>query len=233
MQSVLALFESRLDLAAFILFLLVFPSYHALYPFLMRLFPKSAARVRFDILRRSWIQGLIERRDVIAAAQQTRNLTMVNSILVSSSLILMGVTANLVLRLPEFPEAMPHPTNWDAHPEVLRAKLYLLILIFAMAFSYFMTSLRHLGHFNLLIGADPKVIAEQVGDPAEYFAVLINRASHRYTLGVRYLYSAFPLFGWLFDPWFFILLTAFWATKFIGFQDFAHLARRSSKTPPN
>lgn len=226
MQSILLLFESQLDLVAFGLFLLVFPVYHTIYPALMRLFPESAARVRFDLLRRSWIQGLIERRDIIAAAQQTRNLTMVNSILVSSSLILMGVTANLILRLPALPDSAPHPAEWDAHPEVVRAKLYLLVLVFAVAFSYFMTALRHLGHFNLVIGADPQVVAEQEGDPVAYFSALINRASHRYTMGVRYLYSAFPLFGWLFDPWFFILMTVFWAVKFMVFQDFGHLRRR-------
>ena len=227
MESILLLFESPLDLAAFAFFLLVFPAYHTLYPALMRLFPKSAARGRFDLFRRSWIQGLIERRDIIAAAQQTRNLTMVNSILVSSSLILMGVTSNLILRLPTLPASTPHPGAWDAHPEVVRAKLILLVLVFAVAFSYFMTALRHLGHFVLVIGADPDVIAEHEGDPVGYFAALINRASHRYTLGVRSLYSAFPLFGWLFDPWLFIVLTALWGIKFVFFQDFGHLKRRA------
>ena len=226
MESILLLLGSPLDAAAFALFILVFPVYLTLYPALMRLFPNSAARLRFDTFRRSWIKGLIERRDIITAAQQTRNLTMVNSILVSSSLILMGVTANIVLRLPTVTEAVPHPTDWDAHPEIVAAKLYLLVLVFAVAFSYFMTALRHLGHFTLVIGADPAVIAEYEGDPVSYFSALINRASHRYTLGVRYLYSAFPIFGWLFDPVFFIVLTSFWAIKFIFFQDFRHLTRR-------
>jgi uncharacterized membrane protein len=226
MESLGLLFESPLDLWGFVFYVLVFPVYHAIYPALMRLIPRNTAGARFDALRRSWIEGLIERRDLNAAAQQTRNLTMVNSILVSSSLILMGVSANLILRLPALPETMPHPAAWDAHPEVLRAKLYLLILVFAVAFSYFMTALRHLGHFNLVIGADPAVVREQEGDPVTYFSALINRASHRYTLGVRCLYSAFPLFGWLFDPWLFLIMTTFWAVKFMVFQDFRHLTRR-------
>ena len=226
MQGLRLAFEHPLDLWALAFFLLVFPIYHTIYPALMRLFPRSTAGARFDVIRRSWIEGLIERRDINAAAQQTRNLTMVNSILVSSSLILMGVTANLILRLPALSESTPHPASWDTHPEVLRAKLYLLILVFAVAFSYFMTALRHLGHFNLVIGADPAVVAEQEGDPVTYFSALINRASHRYTLGVRCLYSAFPLFGWLFDTWLFLLMTFFWAIKFMVFQDFRHLTRR-------
>ncbi|MEE8277331.1 MAG: DUF599 domain-containing protein [Thermoanaerobaculia bacterium] len=223
MDQWLAPFEGTVDVVGFLLFVLVFPLYHALYPRLARLFPNRAAKGRFDLFRRSWIEGLIERRDVIAAAQQTRNLTMVNSLLASSALILMGLTANLLVRFPEFSARVPNPAGWEIDAGALVAKLYLLIVVFAVAFSYVMTSLRHLGHFNLVIGADPKLVEEEEGSAVEYFATLINRASNRYTLGVRTFYSAFPLFAWLFDPWLFVALTIFWGVKFIGFQDFAHV----------
>ncbi len=219
-----ALFENPLDTLGLILFLLVFPVYHSVYPSLMRLFPRHSAKARVDAFRRSWIEGILERRDIIAAAQQTRNLTMVNSLLASSALILMGVTANVLIRYPHFSEAITEPVRWSQHPDAQAVKLFLLILVFAVAFSYCMTSLRHLGHFNLVIGADPELVAEREGEPVDYFSTLVNRASNRYTLAVRCLYSASPLFVWLFDVWFFIGLTLFWAVKFIGFQDFAHVA---------
>ena len=219
-------FGSSLDIFGFVLFILVFPVYHALYPLLARTLTDQVKRARFDAFRESWIEGLIERRDLIAAAQQTRNLTMVNSVLVSSSLILMGLTANFLVQLPELGPQIPHPEAWAAHPEALRSKLYLLIIAFALAFSFFMTSLRHLGHFVLVIGTDPKLVNQFEGSPVKYFSGLINRASHRYTLGVRCFYSAFPLFAWLFDSWVFILLTLFWGVKFIGFQDFSHIIRK-------
>ncbi len=50
-------------------------------------------------------------------------------------------------------------------------------------------------------------------------------ASNRYTLAVRCFYSASPLFLWLFDPWFFIVVTLIWGVKFVFFQDFAHVLR--------
>lgn len=227
MDHWLAPFQGPLDLVGFVLFVLVFPVYHAVYPYLARRSGRRTPMSRFDLYRESWIQGLIERRDLIAAAQQTRNLTMVNSILVSSALILMGLTANLVIRLPEMLKLMPAPDEqWITHPDAVAGKLYLLILVFAAAFSYCMTSLRHLGHFVLLIGADPELIAEHEGSPVKYFATLVNRASHRYTLGVRCFYSAFPLFGWLVDARLFLAFTVFWGIKFLGFQDFSHLLRR-------
>ncbi len=214
-------FQSPWDTVGFILFLLVFPIYHGIYPWIASLHPTQTARGRVDILRTSWIERLIARDELIAAAQQTRNLTMVNSVLVSSSLILLGITANLLLQFPAFESRVPHPLGWESNPGAIRVKLYLLILAFASAFSFCMTALRHLGHFVLVIGADPKLIAEQFGNAPEYLADLINRASHRHTLGVRSFYAAFPLMAWLFDTRLFLLLTFFWGLKFVGFQDFS------------
>lgn len=223
----LALFRSPVDAFGCVLFLLVFPIYHSAYPWLMRLFPNKAAKSRFDLYRRSWVERLLERNDVVAAAQLTRNLTMVNTLLASSTLILMGVTANILIQLPHgtgLPLAAA--PGLGAGTEATSAKLLLLILSFGVAFAYCMTSLRHLGHFNLVIGTDPKLIDAEEGSAVEYFSTLINRASNRYTLATRCLFSASPLFLWLFDPWLFILLTIFWGIKFIGFQDFAHVLRR-------
>lgn len=222
----LVIFHDPVDTVGFVLFLLVFPIYHAVYPYLMRLVPERSAKNRIDAFRRSWIEGILERGDIVVAAQQTRNLTMVNSLLASSALILMGFTANVLIRHPEMTEAIVEPELWARHPDAQAVKIFLLIVVFGVAFSYCMTSLRHLGHFNLVIGADPKVIEEREGPPIEYFAALVNRASNRYTLAVRCFYSASPLFLWLFDHWFFIGLTLFWSVKFIGFQDFAHVVKQ-------
>lgn len=221
------LFQGPLDVVGFVLFILVFPVYHALYPLLIRRYPHRVAKARFDLYRRSWIEQVLKQRDVVTAVQQTRNLTMVNSILASSTLILMGFSANLLLRSSEMARELPDPGIWEIHPDALAGKLFLLTLVFAVAFGYSMTSLRHLGHFNLVIGADPALIEKMEGSSVDYFSALINRSSNRHTLAVRCLYSASPLFLWMFDPLFFIALTVFWGAKFIGFQDFVHVFARN------
>ena len=142
----------------------------------------------------------------------------------------MGFSANLLLRSGEFAHELPK--IWDTHPDALAGKLLLLILIFAIAFGYCMTSLRHLGHFNLVIGADPALIEEHEGSSVDYFSNLINRSSNRHTLAVRCLYSASPVFLWMFDPLSFIALTVFWGMKFIGYQDFVHVLSRL-RSPPS
>jgi uncharacterized membrane protein len=223
----LEVFSQPVDMMGFILFVLIFPVYHGLYPWLMRVLPNRAARVRLDRLRRSWIEGLIMRRDLIAAAQQTRNLTMVNSLMASSSLILMGFTSNILIRWPQVTVELPHLSAAQTAQEAIQAKLLLLIMILGVAFGYSMTSLRHLGHFNLVIGADPELVEELEGSSVDYFSSLINRASNRYTLAVRCLYSASAAFFWLFDPWLFVAVTLFWGIKFIILQDFVPEQQRT------
>lgn len=219
------LLQSKVDVIGLAIYLLVFPIYHGLYPLLAKQSPHRTAKGRMDMMRRSWIKGLVERQDIVAAAQQTRNLTMMNSLLGSAALILLGMTANVLLTYPKVSAEVAHPESWDLHPGAVSAKLYLLILVFAVAFSYYMAALRRLGQFNLVIGADPALIDAEEGSSIDYLTALINIASNRYTMGVRAFFSAFPLFAWLFDPWMFLALTLFFGIKFAGFQDFAHLLK--------
>jgi uncharacterized membrane protein len=228
----LGLIREPLDAFGFVLFLLVFPIYHGIYPWLMTLFPDRAAKTRVDLYRRSWIERLVREEDILLAAQQTRNLTMVNTLLASSALILMGFTANVLIQAPSFSLELARAGGAGAHPTAQPVKLLLLIVVFGAAFAYCMTSLRHLGHFNVVIGADAHVIELYEGSAVDYLSALINRASNRYTLAVRCLYSASPLFFWLFDTRLFVGLTLFWALKFIGFQDFAFgFLRRKLRAP--
>ncbi len=223
------LFQNRVDVVGFVLYLLVFPIYHGVYPWLASFSPHSTAKGRLDVIRRSWIAGLVERRDITAAAQQTRNLTMMNSLLGSASLILLGMTVNILIRFPGMSAEVSHPSSWDLHPASVAAKLYLLIFVFAAAFSYYMAALRRLGQFSLAIGADPAVIEAEEGSPVDYLTNLVNKASNRYTLGVRSFFAAFPLFAWLFNSWLFLALTLFLAIKFVSFQDFRRILGRRAK----
>lgn len=220
------LIQSPIDLVGLLLYLLVFPIYHSLYPLLVKRSPQRTAKGRMDIMRRSWIEGLVERRDIATAAQQVRNLTMVNSMLGSAALILLGMTANVLLTYPNVIEEVTHPASWELHPGAVSAKLYLLILVFAVAFSYYMAALRRLGQFNLVVGADPAQVESTEGSMVDYLSELINRSSNRYTLGVRYFLSAFPLFTWLFDPWVFVGVTLFFGVRFVAFQDFRRILGR-------
>jgi uncharacterized membrane protein len=205
-RSLLAAFERPVDVAAFALWALVFPLYHTIYPRLARWLPGRTTAAQVDALRRSWISRVLESGDVVAAAQLTRNLNMVNTFLASSALIVLGFAANTVVGRPD-----------GADP--VKARVVFLIIVLAMAFGYFVNSLRHIGHFNLTIGADPSLVDRLHGSAVDHFADLLARASRRYTQGIRALYSVFPLFLWLVDGWLFLGVTALWAVWFVA-QDF-------------
>ena len=112
----LDLLQSPLDAVGLVLFLLVFPVYHGIYPRLMNLFPDRAVKTRIDLYRRSWIERLVRDQDILLAAQQTRNLTMVNTLLASSALILMGFTANLLIQGPQLSLDLPINGGQTIHP---------------------------------------------------------------------------------------------------------------------
>jgi uncharacterized membrane protein len=230
----LDLLQNPLDAVGLILFVLVFPVYHGIYPWLMNLFPDRAVKTRIDLYRRSWIERLVSDRDVLLAAQQTRNLTMVNTLLASSTLILMGFTANLLIQGPQLSLDLPIHGGEAIHPAAQPGKLLLLIVVFGSSFAYCMTALRYIGHFNVVMGADAHLIDLYEGSAVDYLSGLINRASNRYTMAVRCLYSASPLFLWLFDTRLFVGVTLLWGLKLIGFQDFAFglMGRRQAGNVP-
>lgn len=206
LRSLLAAFERPVDGAALAVWVAVFPLYHVLYPRIARLLPGRTSAEQVDALRRSWISRVLAKGDVLEAAQLTRNLNMVNTFLASSALILLGFAANTVVARAD----QPGP---DA------ARIVLILIVLALAFGYFVNALRHIGHFNLTIGADPALVEKQYGSAVDHFSGLLARASRRYTQGIRALYSVFPLFLWLYDPWLFLAVTVLWACWFVA-QDF-------------
>jgi len=212
-----SVFQTVWDYVGAALFVIVFPVYHAIYPIVARRLPARTARTRTQLYRHSWIHGMLERGDILTGVHQARNLTMMNSLLASSAVILMGLTAALV---PQIKTLVDVGILDEVGKRAAFVKLSLLILILAIAFSYFMAALRHIGHFTLVIGADPKLVEEHEGDPAEFFSTMMDKASSRHTLGMRTFYSALPVLLWVFDTWMFVGVTAFWGAKFIGFQDF-------------
>lgn len=211
LRSIFAAFERPIDTVAFALWVAVFPLYHMLYPKIARWMPGKTTAGQVETLRRSWVSRLLATGDVVTAAHQTRNLNMVNTFLASSAIILLGFAANMIVG---------HASPGDS----ATARIILILIVLAVAFAYFVNSLRHIGHFTLTIGADPALVDKLHGSAVDYFSGLLARASRRYTQGTRTLFSVFPLFLWLFSSWLFLLVTAIWAVWFLV-QDFPRRRR--------
>ena len=224
MQEWLEVLKSPLDWIGFALLVLVFPVYHTLHPRLRRRFLHYATGKRFDRWTESWIRRLVENGQVIVGAQQARNTTMVASLLASSTLILMGFAANLVLSSANTDEG-----SLRIDPTGISLKVSLAFLVLAVSFSYFVSCLRRLGQFTIMLGADPELMDRTVGSAAGYLTEVFRLAIRAYTLGVRYLYAIFPIAFWIFDTWLFVLVTLVWGFKFIVIEDFAYLVKRRKR----
>lgn len=192
-----------LDALALALFFVCTVGYHNVYyPHRLRSSPMGTAKGKVDLYRRSWIENTLEKGEIITAVQQVRNVTSVATLFASSSLLIIGVIANVFL------------TKYQLHLEespvldIFRIKAYLLISLFGASFMLFLFALRHLNYFSILVGAKKEAVesAEKVGF-VDFLTEKINLAMNRYTLGVRCYYYSLAVIAWFFSTYAFIALT--------------------------
>ena len=221
-------FDSPVAVIGFGLFVLVFPVYHAcLQPLRVR-FARFATGKRFQVWRESWVRRILEQGDVTMGVQQMRNTTMVASLLASSTLIMIGLAGNLVFQL-----SRPQGAKLTASLTPAVFKGVLMIAMLALAFSLFVACLRRLGQFTITIGANPKVMDQTVGSAVGYLTALYGRANRAYSVGIRCLFSLFPLALWFVNDWLFLLMTLALGIRFVFIEDFAYLFKRRKRPLPD
>ena len=74
MHDLLAPFEGPIDVVGFVLWLLVFPVYHSLYPLLAH---RRTALERFGRFRRSWVKRVIDNDNLLFAVQRPAPLVSI------------------------------------------------------------------------------------------------------------------------------------------------------------
>ena len=221
------LFDSPLTVIAFTTYLLVFPAYHfLLHPLRLR-FPRYATGQRFVRWRESWIRRILEQGDVTMAVQQMRNTTMVASLMASSTLLLIGIGGNFLFQISST------GAGFELVLTPIVFKIGLMIGVLAIAFTLFVNCLRRLGEFTVTIGANPKVMDETVGSAVGYLSELYGRANRLNGLGLRAIFSLFPLGLWLVGDWPFLILTILLGGRFVFVEDFAYLVRRRKEPLPD
>jgi uncharacterized membrane protein len=216
------LWQTPLDTAGLVLFVLFFPVYQLLRPWLRRVGVRFRAGKRVEREIESWVDTLLEDGKAILGVQQTRNTTMVATLLASSSIIMVGMLGNLALRVPESGDTAGALIQASG----LRPKLALALVAAALAFSSFLSCLGRFGKFTVSVGVKREVLDRMEGSGVTYLTALFLAAVHSYRTGVRWLYAIFPLVAWLFSPWLFIAVTVGFGLKFVVYEDFIYLVRR-------
>ncbi|MFH1774817.1 MAG: DUF599 domain-containing protein [Methanobacteriota archaeon] len=170
--------------------------------------PMSTAKGKINLYRRSWVEEIVEKRDILTAVHQVRNLTMVATMFTSSSLLILGVIANIFM------------TKYSPGTDIFSIKVYLLMTLFGTSFLLFLFSLRHLNYFSILIGAKKEVIESTEKDMVEMLSERLNLAMNRYTLGARCFYYSLAVMAWFFSTWAFIAITLLVTLMVIVTRDF-------------
>ncbi|MBI5253376.1 MAG: DUF599 domain-containing protein [Euryarchaeota archaeon] len=200
---------SLLDFSALAIFFICTIGYHSIYyPYRLSRAPMSTAKGKINLYRRSWVEEIVEKRDVLTAVQQVRNLTMVATMFTSSSLLILGVIANIFM------------TKYSPGRDIFSIKVYLLMTIFGASFLLFLFSLRHLNYFSILIGAKKEVVESTEKDMVEMLSERLNLAMNRYTLGARCFYYSLAAMAWFFSTWAFVAITLLITAMVIVTRDF-------------
>lgn len=200
---------SNLDCLATAIFLICTIGYHSIYyPYRLSRMPMSTAKGKINLYRRSWVEEIVEKRDILTAVHQVRNLTMVATMFTSSSLLILGVTANIFM------------TKYSPGTDIFSIKVYLLMTLFGTSFLLFLFSLRHLNYFSILIGAKKEVVESTEKDMVEMLSERLNLAMNRYTLGARCFYYSLAVMAWFFSTWAFIAITLLVTLMVIATRDF-------------
>ncbi|MEM8886189.1 MAG: DUF599 family protein [Planctomycetota bacterium] len=198
-----------------------FPLYHMLLPWLRKRLERYSTGKRAKREMKSWIESTVGDGKVIVAVQQTRNTTMVASLLASSSLIIMTLSASLVIHDKNAPQP-----DGTFPLDALSIKAMALFVLLAIAFSSFVQCLNGMGRFTVMIGCELRTLDRTEGDGIRYLVDTFLRAVRSYRVGIRHLHAVFPIFFWLFDPRYCIAACIVLWLKFFFTEDFVWLIRK-------
>lgn len=201
---------STLDSFALAVFFTCTIGYHSIYyPYKLSRSPMSTAKGKINLYRKSWVEEIVEKRDINTAVNQIRNLTMVATMFASSSVLILGAIINVFL------------TKYSPGRDIFSIKVYLLMTIFGTSFMLFLFSLRHMNYFSILIGAKRELVesTEKI-DMVEMLSERLSLAMNRYTLGARCFYYSLAVIAWFFSTWAFIAITLLITAMVIVTRDF-------------
>lgn len=158
------------------------------------------------LTRIAWVRSVMSGGDAVLAVQTLRNSTMAATFLASTAIL-------LIIGVLTLSGQAEHLGNtWHllgsmraAQPQVLEAKLILLIVDLFVAFFSFSTSIRLFNHVGYMINV-PLDLGYAATSPG-CVAAELDRAGRWYGLGMRAYYVLVPLVLWLFAPLLMVLAT--------------------------
>lgn len=181
--------------------IVLFGIYHIYLTLLVRRCPMKTALGTTQKIRQVWAKTILEKQKDVAAVQTIRNHIMAASFLASTAILIslgvLGLTTNPDL----FSGASSAIRLLSGQNEFfVLIKFIILALDLFMAFFNFTLTIRYYNHASYVISISGSDYPEF---NHEFLALIMNRGSLHYFIGMRGLYLTIPLFLWVFGgQWF-------------------------------
>src|SRR3990167_4289282 len=199
---------SSSDIASLIFFIFCTLIYHAFYYYRVAKLPKNIFKGKINIIRRTWVENMLQSGQAITAVQSLRNIHMAASFLASSSIVFIGSIIYLIFNIEQTSGIVTGRGTIELPDYLLFIKLLTLMVMFLMSLLNFTLCIRLLNYLAILIGASPDTIEETMKmNAVDYITKMFSTAGIHYTFGIRGFYYTIPLIGWFLGTWLFIVLT--------------------------
>lgn len=199
---------SSSDIASLIFFISCTLIYHAFYYYRVAKLPKNIFKGKINIIRRTWVENMLQSGNAIVAVQTLRNIHMAASFLASSSIVFIGSIIYLIFTIEQTSGIIAGKGTISLPDYLVFFKLLILMIMFLVSLLNFSLCIRLLNYLVILVGASQDTIAETMGMSAvDYITRMFSIAGIHYTFGIRGFYYTIPLIAWFLGTKFFIIFT--------------------------
>ncbi|KAJ7965197.1 DUF599 domain-containing protein [Quillaja saponaria] len=156
------------------------------------------------INRRFWVQAMMEdvSKNGVLAVQSLRNNIMASTLLASTAIMLSSLIAILMTSGNQTQSAAIFIFG-DRSQLCFSMKFFCILVCFLTSFLMNVQSVRYYSHASILINVPFRKMSPNPSYhilTAEYVAIIVNKGSYFWSLGLRAFYFSFPLFLWIFGP---------------------------------
>lgn len=191
--------ELMTSTAAFV----IFGVYHIYLAIIVSRFPMKTALGTTHKIRQIWAKTVIENQKDVAAVQTLRNHIMAASFLASTAILICMGVLGMTMSTDTFTGTSGVGRLLSEQNEFfIIIKFIILALNLFIAFFNFTLTIRYYNHASYVISL---ANTERSVFNHEFLALIMNRGSLHYFIGMRGLYLTIPLFLWLFGGLYFLL----------------------------
>lgn len=196
------------DIIALTIFIFCTLAYHIYYYYKVLKLPQYIFKGKINIIRRTWVENMLQPGNAIVAVQSLRNIHMAASFLASSSIVFIGSIIYLIFSIEQTSGIITGRGTISLSDYLILFKLITLVVMFLISLLNFSLCIRLLNYLVILIGASQKTVEETMGiNVVDYITRMFSRAGIHYTFGIRGFYYTVPLIAWFLGTYLFVALT--------------------------